>query len=77
MVDCPAGACSVRFIVLQVQQAILTTLKDTSDSWMLDVIAAFQEGKLELFDAAMSKHKAQIANTPVRLKGCWVVGESV
>lgn len=29
--------------------------------WIYDLLYAFQEGKFELYDAAVSKHKAQVS----------------
>merc|ERR1719215_1419313 len=45
------------------QQELLTSLGGSEHEWINDLLQAFGEGKFELFDAAVSKHRAKIDST--------------
>jgi 26S proteasome regulatory subunit N9 len=47
-----------------VQQEILKSLEGTPNAWIKDVLDAFAEGKFEMYDAAITKHKAKLDQTP-------------
>jgi len=46
------------------QQELLESLSGSEYAWIKDVLEAFGEGKFELFDSAMTKHRAKINATP-------------
>lgn len=50
------------------QQELLASLDGTSYAWIKDFLVAFGEGKFDMYDAALAKHKAQLDATP-ELKG--------
>jgi len=46
------------------QQELLASLDGSEYAWIKDMLVAFGEGKFELFDAALSTHRAKIDATP-------------
>jgi len=46
------------------QQDLLASLDGSPHAWLKELLEAFGEGKFDLFDAAMAKHRAQIDATP-------------
>lgn len=46
------------------QQELLTSLDGSEFAWIKDFLMAFGEGKFDMYDAAMAKHKAQLDATP-------------
>jgi len=50
------------------QQELLLSMDGSPYAWVKDFLQAFGEGKFELYDAALAKHKAQLEATP-ELKG--------
>jgi len=42
------------------QQELLESLVGTEYAWIKDLLVAFGEGKFELFDAALAKHRAKV-----------------
>lgn len=46
------------------QQELLACLDGTQYAWIKDLLQAFGEGKFDLYDAALAKHRAQIDATP-------------
>jgi 26S proteasome regulatory subunit N9 len=46
------------------KQDILKSLDGTSTVWIKDLLQAFGEGRFDLFDGALQKHRAQIDATP-------------
>lgn len=46
------------------QQEIMPSLDGSNHAWIKELLTAFGEGKFEMYDAAMAKHKAQIDATP-------------
>jgi len=50
------------------QQEILTSLDGSEFAWVKDFLVAFGEGKFDMYDAALAKHKAKLEATP-ELKG--------
>jgi len=50
------------------QQELLASLDGTPLAWIKDFLQAFGEGKFDMYDAALAKHKAQLEATPA-LKG--------
>merc|ERR1740130_2208374 len=50
------------------QQELLVSMDGSPFAWVKDFLKAFGEGKFEMYDAALAKHKAQLEATP-ELKG--------
>jgi 26S proteasome regulatory subunit N9 len=46
------------------QQELLASLDGSQYAWLKDLLQAFGEGKFDMYDAAIAKHKAQIDATP-------------
>jgi len=46
------------------QQELLTSLDGSEFAWIKDFLMALGEGKFDMYDAAMAKHKAQLEATP-------------
>jgi len=46
------------------QQDLLASLEGSPQAWIKDLLQAFGEGKFEMYDAALAKHRAQIDTTP-------------
>lgn len=47
-----------------IQQELLASLEGSAYAWFKDLLQAFAEGKFDLYDAALSKHRAKIDATP-------------
>lgn len=47
------------------QQELMPCLDGSPQAWIKDLLQAFGEGKFDLYDAALSKHRAQIDATPL------------
>jgi len=50
------------------QQELLASIDGSPHAWLKDFLMAFGEGKFDMYDAALAKHKAQLDATP-ELKG--------
>jgi len=46
------------------QQELVSSLDGSKHAWIKELLQAFGEGKFEMYDAAMAKHRAQIDATP-------------
>lgn len=46
------------------QQEIMTSLDGSQYAWIKDILQAFSEGKFDLFDTYVAKHRSQIDATP-------------
>lgn len=46
------------------QQEIMPSLDGSNHAWIKELLQAFGEGKFEMYDAALAKHRAQIDATP-------------
>lgn len=55
-----------------IQQDVMASLEGSQYAWIKELLAAFSEGKFDLFDVAIVKCKAQIDATP-ELKGSEIV----
>jgi len=46
------------------RQDVLTSLEGTNSAWIKDLLTAFGEGRFDLYDAALEKHRTLIESTP-------------
>jgi len=62
-VACLVAADEFDFAEL-LQQELMPSLDGTELAWIKDLLQAFGEGKFDMYDAALAKHRAQIDATP-------------